>query len=214
MSNRRLKPARNIRRRVPSKQPKFKIIVFCEGSKSEPKYLESFNRINGQGLVEIITKRGAGVPVTLVNLAVEEKKRLERTHKKTKDPIDGLFQVWVVFDCDEHPNIPNAFTKARSNEVNVAYSNPCFEIWPYLHHVDHTAEIHRHKLQAELSKHIAGYSKEGSKEICAVKLDVHYDIAKQRAKKLKSGHEEVGSPKSSPYTDIFELLDVIKLGGR
>ena len=42
-------------------------------------------------------------------------------------------EVWCMFDFDVHPQVPEAIELARRNEINMAASNPCVELWFLLH---------------------------------------------------------------------------------
>lgn len=153
------------------------------------------------------------MPETIVNNSIDRVKALKKIAKKSKDPLDKDYEVWSVFDCDDHPKVPESILKAEQNGVFVAYSNPCFELWALLHVNDHRQCIHRHPLQSKLTDKLAEYDHRGSKIISAKTLNDNYAIAKQRAIRLRKEHESVDSPKANPYTDVYELLDKIILNG-
>lgn len=216
MAQKKRRGPRPLKRKSGTKAPKIKIVAFCEGQNTEPIFLKDFSLRAGNGLVLVEPIPAAGVPLTIVQKAVERKLQLERIAKKSKDPLDKAFQVWAVFDCDEHPNIPQAFDMANANNVKVAYSNPCFELWPYLHFKEQNAAIHRHDLQRALTKEISTYKPKGSKTVCLDSLKDDYEEAKKRAKSLIKQHTSSGDIelKPNPYTDAFELFDVIKDNGK
>lgn len=205
---------RSIRRKPQSRQPKIKIYAYCEGKNTEPEYLEDYKKEYGNGLVEVEVIGAAGSPKKIVEAASDKSRDLKKKARRTKDPLDLRFEVWAVFDRDEHPRIPEAFGQAKANSVNVAYSNPCFELWPYLHYRNQSADIHRHDLQKKLEGVMPGYDPKGSKKIDISLLTDKYDLAKERALKLKKSHEQAGSPMAAPYTDIYMLLDLIKENGK
>ncbi|MDA0902333.1 MAG: RloB family protein [Proteobacteria bacterium] len=61
----------------------------------------------------------------------EEKLDLKRT-KKNKDI--ALDQMWLVTDVDhQKEQLLERLDEIRSSNYNLALSNPCFEIWLYLH---------------------------------------------------------------------------------
>lgn len=41
---------------------------------------------------------------------------------------------WIVFDRDKVVNFDNIIYKANSQDINVGWSNPCFEIWLYAYY--------------------------------------------------------------------------------
>jgi hypothetical protein len=152
---------KKLNRKLGNRSPKFKYIAICEGQNTEPEYLHEFVKDHGNGLVEIETVT-AGVPLTIVQRAVERKREYVRT---AKNGFEYLFEVWAIFDIDEHPNIPQALRQAEDNKIFVARSNPCFEIWPVLHIEFHRAYIHRHDLQKKLESLMPSYQKSKGKKI-------------------------------------------------
>ncbi|WP_351019617.1 RloB family protein [Shewanella sp. AC91-MNA-CIBAN-0169] len=213
-SPKRFRPSRSLARKKDKIEPGFKIFAFCEGLNTEPKFIEDFIRENSNGLVTVITIGAAGSPFKIVSTAVTKKKELDEIAKLSMDSLDEKFEVWAVFDKDEHPKIPEAFQKAEANNVYIAYSNPCFEIWPILHFKNQTAPIHRHQLQSDLGKLIPNYKKKGSKEIVYSDLPNAYAEAKLKAIALGKDHIAIGTPFGNPYTDVFKLFDKIIKNGK
>lgn len=158
MARRKFPKTPKLARRKPLCSPKLKLVVVCEGEKTEPKYLDDFTKDYNNHLVEVKIIPKGGAPVTLVKKAIEFKKELERTARRTKNSFDQRFQVWGLFDVDEHPNIPQAKDLARGNDIALGISNPCFELWGLLHIRNHDAPIHRHDLQRLLGQEMPGYS--------------------------------------------------------
>lgn len=214
MTRRKLPNDRNVKRKAANKKPKSLILAVCEGANTEPAYLSDFAKHHGNNLVSVQCIKGAGAPVTIVDKAVNEKKTLARNARKSGNSFDSSYQVWAVFDIDEHPNISQAVDKAHANGVMVARSNPCFEIWPLLHINNQGAHIHRHDLQRKLRDKMPSYDPSSSKKIDYDSIKNNYETAKKRAESLMMGHEEVGSPLDNPSTDIFELLEEIKRYGK
>ncbi|WP_175514072.1 RloB family protein [Oceanisphaera psychrotolerans] len=217
--------ARNIRKsssvsrgKGSSIKPKIKIIAYCEGKNTEPEFLKSFSLIHGNGLIKIECVGAAGVPVTIVNTCAEKIRELNKIAKKSNEPLDNDYQVWAVFDRDEHHNVEAAIEKARANNIKVAFSNPCFEIWPYLHFDNQTAPIHRLDMQKKLEGVLEGYDHKRSKTVCAKKIHEtgNYEKAKRRAIDMIAQHEQVGIMKvdMNPSTNAHELLDLIIKNGR
>jgi hypothetical protein len=208
---RKIPSSRPTSRKPANKRPKFLIIAVCEGKNTEPTYLKSFARHYGNGLVEVETVAPAGAPVTIVQTAVVRKKA--RDGRKKADSFDKLFEVWAVFDRDEHPNIPQALDLANAHNVQIAISNPCIEIWPLLHFTNHQAPIHRHKLQQELAKYMPSYQPNGSKIIDFEAIKDRFTEARTRAERQLAGHEATGDPNGNPSTTLYRLLDKIIQNG-
>ena len=64
---------------------------------------------------------------------VDRAKGHVRSNRPTKRRAADYDEIWCVFDIDEHPNVPQAVEEARQVGVEVAVSNPCFELWLVLH---------------------------------------------------------------------------------
>jgi hypothetical protein len=208
---RNIPQSRSTSRKLGKKLPKFLIIAVCEGKNTEPEYLKSFAKNYGNGLVEVEPVAPAGAPLTIVQKAVTRKKELDT--KKKINSFDNLYEVWAVFDIDEHPNIPQAIDMARGNKVHTAISNPCIEIWPLLHFTFHRSNIHRHDLQRELAKYMASYQPYGSKLIDYEQIKNYFNLAKTRAERQLADHEATGDPCGNPSTTFYKLLErIIKNG--
>ena len=206
---RQLPKSRSTSRKLGTKSPKFLIIAVCEGKNTEPEYLKSFAKQHGNGLVEVETVAPAGAPFTIVKKAVEIKKQRDAQAKKAVDSFDGLFEVWAVFDVDEHPNIPQALDMAKANKVHTAISNPCIEIWALWHITPHCAHIHRHDLQRKLALAMPKYDSERSKQFDFEQIKHDFAVAKTRAEKQLADHEATGNPLANPSTTFYRLLDRI-----
>ncbi|WP_052704046.1 RloB family protein [Vibrio nigripulchritudo] len=206
------------RRKGTRLKPKIKIYAFCEGKNTEPEFINKFSLIHGNGLVEVKCVGAVGTPVTIVDECTKEIKNLRRQQRKSNDPLDKNFQIWAVFDRDEHPNVSSAIDKASANNIKVAFSNPCFELWPLLHFESQTANIHRKVLQKHLETKLDGYDSEVSKSVCPEQLGKKgcYETAKKRAMSLHTTHTQVGVKlvDMNPYTNVYELFDEIIENGK
>lgn len=211
---RKLRPSRSLTRKKGTIEPKLMIYAFCEGLNTEPKFIKEFSEANGNGLVRVSIVGAAGSPFKIVSTAVDRKIELDIAAEASEDPLDKKFEVWAVFDRDEHLKISEAFQKAKVNNINIAYSNPCFELWPILHFKQQTAHIHRHKLQSDLGKCIPNYNKKGSKEVAYGDLPDEYISARAKAIALKEEHIAIGTPLGNPYTDVYMLFDKIIENGK
>lgn len=38
-------------------------------------------------------------------------------------------EIWIVFDCDQRKDFDSIISEAKKNNIEVAWSNPCIEIW-------------------------------------------------------------------------------------
>ncbi|MCZ0981235.1 RloB family protein [Streptomyces diastatochromogenes] len=184
------------------------LLIFSEGEKTEIQYLNDWYKRN-RGRVTIQFHDFHGTPRSLVEQAVEAKKKEEREERRGRGRAHSHY--WCIFDRDEHPYIPEAFELAASNNIHTAYSNPCIEVWFMLHFQDQSAHIHRHDAQRKSNEYLnCNKSLSGSALAELAKID-KFEIAKSRAISLDSKHAGDGSPvASNPSSSIWKLMDLIR----
>ncbi len=200
-------------------KPQRKVLkVFTEGEKTEVDYIKYWKRIYHDRTNLIIEdgKAAHWVPFTLVNKAIKDKKQSGREVKSTN--INGAIEYWCVFDVNTHPNLREAVQIAEANDIRVAVSNPCIELWFILHFQEQASNIAKDKAQS-ISKDYLKCGKNLNQEALRL-LEENFCIAKKRAKRLRkkhrldgSVHEADGSSwRSNPSSDLFELIDRISGG--
>ena len=190
-----------LRRRAARLEPRKRILIVCEGEKTEPGYLKTLRIEEKIHLLEIEVVEAAGVPKTLVECAVSKKREAERAGRR--DPTMKYDEVWCIFDVDAHPNLPEALQQARDNGVHVALSNPCFELWVLLHFQEQTAWIDRHSAQSACRGHIPGLRK----DISYVDLKDRYQEAVGRARRLDERQRRDGQHGENPTTWVYLLTE-------
>jgi hypothetical protein len=197
---------RPIKRRGPSRQPKFRILVVCEGKKTEPGYLRQFQHHVRNPRLHIEALGPAGVPLTVVETAIEQRALADEEARRQRDVNLCWDQVWAVFDMDDHPNVAVARQLAAQNDIALAVSNPCFELWAFLHFADQRSHIDRVKLRAALQKHHPGYDK----ELSFAKVHAGYDEAVERARHLDDDATRAGREGRNPTTGVYRLTEAIR----
>lgn len=136
-------------RAPPSRPGRDRLLVVCGAKATEKHYL--------QGLVEHLANPAVTVrirtkpcsPAQLIAYAAGERER-------TGDDFD---QIWCVFDVDEY-EVGCAVARARREGIEVAVSNPCFELWLVLHFCDHRAHVGTYReLLPYLKRYVPAYDK-------------------------------------------------------
>ncbi|MFR9542702.1 MAG: RloB family protein [Rikenellaceae bacterium] len=108
------------------KQMSCRILIVCEGEKTEPNYFDSFKTIAHGSFVYDVEAKGFGLNTHgVVTKAIE-------LRSKAQIQYDA---VWAVFDRDSFPanDFDNAIAVAEANDIGVAWSNEAFELWYLLH---------------------------------------------------------------------------------
>ncbi len=61
---------------------------------------------------------------------------VEHTRRRLAHHDDEYDEVWCVVDVDQFPDVPEATAAAGASGIQLAVSNPCFELWLLLHFED------------------------------------------------------------------------------
>ncbi|MFE7634646.1 RloB family protein [Kitasatospora sp. NPDC057518] len=116
-------------------------------------------------------------------------------------------EVWCVLDVDDFQDLGQAVAEARRKNIEVAFSNPCFELWLLLHFRDYRRQVQSFReLVPDLDRVLpAGYEKAGMK---FDHYEPHWRLAVSRAKQLA----EPGSEhETNPSTGMWKLA--LAIGG-
>lgn len=188
-------------RKKPFRQPKPTILIVTEGKKTEPQYFRGFANTCKNPRVTIEVIPCGGVPLTVVEKAKELMKAAQNRAKKQSDENLAYDEVWCVFDRDDHPHVSGSLQMARDNQIEVAFSNPCFELWLLLHFQDQPGMQDRNDIQRLLKNHLPNLDKNIQFE------DFHqgYADALRRAKQLDAEAERDGEPDRNPTTGVWRL---------
>jgi len=183
-----------------------RILIVCEGSKTEPKYFKKFP-VNTQ-IVDIEVDGTGYNTLSLVNKAITMKEEAE----KTCQPYN---QVWCVFDRDsfDADNFDNAITRAYSNKIKVAYSNEAFELWYLLHFEFYNTGISRDRYKQLLSTKINALTKGKITEYHKNDDDIYkmlhdkQQTAINNARRLNSRYSDNCFSRHNPRTTVFLLVE-------
>lgn len=202
---------RKLARQRPSKKIGQKILIACEGSKTEPGYFESIRRELRLTTLQIILvpHRGKTDPRSVVDTAIEKRQEMRREKSWTQGD-----KAWAIFDGDEHieqnyENWKGAIDRAKSQDVHLAITNPCFEFWYLIHFRDHFSQINRDRVVTLLKDHIPDYEK----SICLYPRPLK-DLttqAIQRAERIaeqiqRDALDEYSNPCCSKLPDLVQSL--------
>ena len=209
---RKARLAESHRREKARRAPYERVLIVCEGKKTEPCYFRGLCqdlRLNPKNVV--IEDRKSGLdPKSLVTFAIE-------TFKKDKD----FDHVFCVFDKDKHVSYNAALDKIRATRLaggtilHAITSVPCFEIWLLLHFTftthpfsaagdDSNCALVIHELDRK--GYIRGYEK-GCRDIFNVLSD-KLETAIHNTGKLENFHKT--SQTDNPSTKVHELVQYLK----
>lgn len=168
-------------------------LVVCEGE-TEVDYLCELAR---SLRIHVHICKGDGTdPKSIVNTA------------KRKSKEDGVKydKVFCVFDRD---NDPSSFLEAielcKSRKFIAIVSNPCFELWPYLHFQIRESGFGSPQQILRALKKLPGFENYDKDGVQIFNATIHLiDTACKRASFLVSKQHE--DPKEDPFTNIHILI--------
>jgi hypothetical protein len=186
----RLKNTRKLRR----------ILIVCEGEKTEPNYFRKFPE--NPEVYDRIDIYGTGYnTVSLVNEAI----RLKVEAQKRKEPY---IEVWCVFDRDDFPidQFLAAILLAERNQIKCAYSIEAFELWYMLHFNFYDTALSRDQYKEKLTELLKKkYSKNDP--------DMYQTLQKQQKAAIQNAHKlylrQFAQPlkEKNPVTTVFMLVE-------
>jgi RloB-like protein len=207
---RRAPGGRPLRRKVATRAIRKTLLVFCEGERTEPEYLNALKlepAIREVAAVEIrVAQADSGaVPLTLVKRAIEARSR----GISENDEVD---EFWCVFDVEwpvNHPNLVAAVALAQQYGINLAISNPCFEVWLVLHLQEQGSWLNNEqavKLRRRLDR-------SAGKGLDPARYMPHVSTASQRAAKLDERHQRDGTsfPDDNPSSGMHRLITSVQV---
>lgn len=204
----------DLRRPVERMSPKVEIVIVCEGKATEPDYFRKCVSYYGAGLVSLRVLGKTGVPLTVVRAAIAERSRLIEQARKKNGASPIPFSVWAVFDRDEH-EVQEALQLAEEHKIGVAFSNPCFELWPLLHLVnEYGAQDGRHEVQRRLHAVMPNYHHDRSPRLDFELMRDRLEYAFLQAERLNKARSDEGDAIGCPSTTVGVLAIKVKENGR
>ena len=208
---RKAKAADNLKRRQSKRKSYDKVLVVCEGKKTEPNYfneLVAYYKINSAN-VDIDGSCGSS-PRSVFKRAVD----LYDIELKKGDPYD---RVYCVFDRDTHETfdetVNNILSKNPKDIFYAAISVPCFEYWLLLHFIYTTKPYVQtgnsspgEEVLRDLLKVMPDYEK-GSKGVFSILID-QLEYAKNNS--LRAKNHAMKSGTDNPSTTVHELINYLQ----
>ena len=197
-----LAPSGAVRRPRRPKTRRKRFLVYCEGRETEPSYLRGLIQFLRSPLIEIEIGEEQRDPKGLVELAKATRDQAKRAAKREKDDSLLYDEVWCVFDVDRHTRLPDAVQQAAACSIDLAISNPCFELWILIHFRDQWAYISGGEAQSGVRRIIRSYEK---------KVDYTWITGKGaaaigRAMAMDRRAKESGGKLVNPTTGMWRLV--------
>lgn len=199
---------RDFKRKTESRRQNPRFLIVSEGEATEPEYMRAVMKLRKVPSAEIMfVPPPPTSPKEIVTKARDLKKEA-----RADDKYDA---VWCIFDVEAkvsqaaRPGLAEALQMATANNISVALSNPCFELWILLHTEDCRGSIYSGIVQHRCKscglvdgKHISNPNE----------LLGSYQIACERARALDSMHQLNGTQRiedQNPSTGVYKLVEAI-----
>lgn len=205
------KPRREARKSFnQTSEPKKRILVVCEG-KSEVAYINWYkSKCKNNRVKVIIDDVEYTTPRELVSYAKNMKSKYQKKAVSTEDRFMDFDEYWCMFDRDKHPFFEESIQTAKANKIQLAISNPCFELWVYLHMHDSPGMRDHQTMQSMVKKIKPDYKKGLKYDFDANFSNDQIESAINRSKKLQSEAQKDNEPYRNPVTYVFALCNSIR----
>ncbi len=147
MGHDKLFQKKNVLKRPEKTRQLRRILIVCEGKKTEPNYFKKFK--TNPEVFDAIDVQGTGYnTVSLIEKAIKIKN--EAIQKS-----EPYIETWCVFDKDDFSveSFEKAIKMAEQNQIKCAYSIEAFEIWYMLHFNFYETAFSRSQYKEELSSY-------------------------------------------------------------
>lgn len=208
---RKAKAANKLKRNKAKRSSYQKVLIVCEGEKTEPNYFNDLIDFYKLNTANVKTDGSCGSsPCSVFARAIE----LWNKENKKGDPYD---KVYCVFDKDTHATYHSTITKIKAHKPNnifyVTQSIPCFEYWLLLHYKHSTKPYNSlpdsscaDQVLIELKKSFPEYKK-GNTNVFSTLFD-KLEFAKVNASAALTAAE--ASNTDNPSTFIHKLIEYLQ----
>ena len=177
-----------------------RILIVCEGEKTEPNYFKKFPA--NPEVYDQIDIHGTGYnTISLVKEAV----RLKNEALRKREPY---IEVWCVFDKDDFPfvNVRDAIVLANENQIKCAYSIEAFELWYMLHFNFYDSALSRKQYKEKLSQLLEKKYQKNDDGMYKL-LSRRQSTAIHNARRLYMQQYKKPFTERNPLTTVFWLVE-------
>lgn len=197
LTSRRKRPIDRRSKPAPHRDARL-FIIATEGRKTEKQYFSMFG--NKRCQVQVIPNEdNKSAPAHILKQLKDFKQEFQL---KADD------ELWLMVDVDRWGNkhLATVAAQAGHNKFQLAVSNPCFEVWLYLHHddLDHQP-IKANEMKQKLRDLLGGYN---SSRLELAKFAEKIDDAIARARALDTNQDERWPSRTG--THVYKVVKKVK----
>lgn len=186
--------------------PKAIFWIYCEGT-TETMYLSDLERDRRPNVRLELISVGAD-PLTVLSKA---KEKLDAITPRNPNKDSCRDQVWAMFDRDDHKKMGETMSMSEQSGVQLAFSNPCIELWAQIHFEDQERHIERHDCQRAVNRLTPSYDHGKGARFDYEAMKPHQAEAVVRAKNLERRRcdAELKHCDCNPWTNMHVLIEAI-----
>lgn len=198
----------DLKRNKPQRSPSKRILIVCEGEKTEPNYFEEIRKKLELVTTDVvITGDCDSSPDQVLTEA-------EKLYKESVDEQNKFDLVFCVFDKDSHKTYQGTIDKIKKKKPKDIFkaitSDPCFEYW-YILHFTYTTKPYTRSgkkspgdlVVSDLKNYIPKYDKGKTHYYEQLKGKLHNAII--HAKRSNDEYDRAGG--GIPTTKVHELIE-------
>lgn len=191
-----------------------KIIIFCEGEKTEPNYFNEFKR-----LIEKNAIYSKSIKVEIEKDGNVNCRLVKSGYNYINNRRINNADIWFVYDKDDFLDADfdcciklikeyNKECKKRELKYNLAWSNQCIEFWFLLHFSFYHSDNDR-KFYIKSLKEFIDYNKNDSYIFNKLIEKGNPKEAIKYAERIRQSHNRIPPSKCSPGTMVHKLVEAL-----
>lgn len=193
------------KRKYRTREKRVRVLIVCEGEKTEPNYFGAIDKRLPKGLIELKISGLGNNTVNVVDSAI-----VLRDEALVKG--NSYDYVWTVFDRDNFPSerFNEAVFLANRENIRCAYSNEAFELWYLLHFEFYNTAISRHDYISRLENFIGRKYQKNEPEMFELLDSLGNQVnAINWAKQLEERFDGSNPAQENPVTKVYQLIDFL-----
>lgn len=182
--------------------------MVCGGVRTEPQYLAYVNEALDAVGVHLAVAPSGESPQHLLELAITRRDDERSAARRSGDRGNVFDATWIVCDVDEFAEqLKSIRSDADKQGIQLAVSNPCFEVWLLWHQKPAVGYMTTKQAQAVARK--AGVVR--GKTLIRTGVEGKYADARRIAQQARQNHVKDAKtfPADNPASDVDVLIESI-----
>ena len=193
------------KRKYRTREKRVRVLIVCEGEKTEPNYFGAIEKKLPKGLIELKISGLGDNTINVVEYAIAVRDNAD-------DKGYSYDYVWTVFDKDSFPpeRFNGAVFLANRENIKCAYSNEAFELWYLLHFEFYNTAISRHDYISRLENFIGRRYQKNEPDMFELLENIGSQVnAINWAKQLEERFNGSNPSLENPVTKVYQLIEFL-----